>query len=75
MLYEVITLYNTYGFFALYANVDGFKYSEAEIPLNERPEIDRWIISLLNSLILEVNEAYESYEPTRAGRAISYNFV
>ena len=68
------TLYNTYGFFALYANVDGFKYAEAEIPLNERPEIDRWIISLLNSLIKEVKDAYENYEPTRAGRAIQ-NFV
>jgi len=68
------TLYNTYGFFALYANVDGFKYSETEIPVNERPEIDKWIISLLNSLIKEVKDAYESYEPTRAGRAIQ-NFV
>jgi isoleucyl-tRNA synthetase len=68
------TLYNTYGFFALYANVDGFKYQESEIPLNERPEIDRWIISLLNSLIKEVKDAYENYEPTRAGRAIQ-NFV
>jgi isoleucyl-tRNA synthetase len=65
------TLYNTYNFFALYANVDGFNYSEEEIPVNERPELDRWIISLLNSLIKEVGESYESYEPTRAGRAIS----
>lgn len=64
------TLYNTYGFFALYANVDHFTYSEAEIPVGERPEIDRWILSLLNSLIKEVTEAYEKYEPTRAGRAI-----
>lgn len=64
------TLYNTYGFFALYANVDKFTYSEAEVPVEERPEIDRWILSLLNSLILEVTEAYEKYEPTRAGRAI-----
>ncbi len=64
------TLYNTYGFFALYANVDGFKYTEKDIPVNDRPEIDRWIISLLNSLIVEVKDAYESYEPTRAGRAI-----
>lgn len=64
------TLYNTYGFFALYANVDNFSYNEAEIPVSERPEIDRWILSLLNSLILEVTEAYEKYEPTRAGRAI-----
>ncbi len=64
------TLYNTYGFFALYANVDGFSYSEKEIPLNERPEIDQWVISLLNTLIKDVKDAYESYEPTRAGRAI-----
>lgn len=64
------TLYNTYGFFSLYANVDNFSYSEPEIPVNQRPEIDRWILSLLNSLIQEVNEAYEKYEPTRAGRAI-----
>ncbi|SHI35181.1 Isoleucyl-tRNA synthetase [Tangfeifania diversioriginum] len=65
------TLYNTYNFFALYANVDGFNYSDEEIPLNERPELDRWIISLLNSLVKEVGESYENYEPTRAGRAIS----
>ncbi|WP_320110883.1 isoleucine--tRNA ligase [Draconibacterium orientale] len=65
------TLYNTYNFFALYANVDGFNYAEEEIPMEQRPEIDRWIISLLNSLIKEVGESYESYEPTRAGRAIS----
>lgn len=65
------TLYNTYSFFALYANVDNFAGNETEIPLNERPEIDRWIISLLNSLIKEVTEHYENYEPTRAGRAIS----
>lgn len=64
------TLYNTYSFFALYANVDGFKYAEEEIPLNERTEIDRWIISLLNSLVQEVEKDYENYEPTRAGRAI-----
>jgi len=64
------TLYNTYSFFALYANIDGFTYSEPEIPVNQRPEIDRWIISLLNTLIKEVNESYEDYEPTRAGRAI-----
>jgi len=64
------TLHNTYSFFALYANVDGFKYSEAEIPINERPEIDRWIISLLNTLVKEVYTDYEDYEPTRAGRAI-----
>ena len=65
------TLYNTYNFFALYANVDGFKYAEEEIPVKQRPEIDRWIISLLNSLIKEVGDSYENYEPTRAGRAIS----
>jgi len=65
------TLYNTYNFFAMYANIDGFTYSEEEIPVSERPEIDRWIISLLNSLIKEVGESYETYEPTRAGRAIS----
>ena len=65
------TLYNTYSFFALYANVDNFCYSEEEIPVNERPEIDQWIISLLNSLIKEVDEHYNNYEPTRAGRAIS----
>jgi len=64
------TLYNTYSFFALYANVDGFNYQEKEIPLDQRPEIDRWIISLLNSLIKDVDDAYNSYEPTRAGRAI-----
>ena len=65
------TLYNTYNFFALYANVDGFKFSESEIPVENRPEIDRWIISLLNSLVKEVSWCYENYEPTRAGRAIS----
>ncbi|MBN1988812.1 MAG: isoleucine--tRNA ligase [Bacteroidales bacterium] len=64
------TLYNTYSFFSLYANVDGFTYQEAEVPVAERPEIDRWIISLLNSVVKEVHDAYESYEPTRAGRAI-----
>ena len=64
------TLYNTYSFFSLYANVDGFNYSDAEVPVEKRPEIDRWILSLLNSLIKEVEDAYESYEPTRAGRAI-----
>lgn len=65
------TLYNTYSFFALYANVDKFVNQQAEIPVKDRPEIDRWIISLLNTLIKEVEECYESYEPTRAGRAIS----
>ena len=65
------TLYNTYSFFALYANVDGFCYAEPEIAINERPEIDRWIISLLNTLVKDVEEYYNTYEPTRAGRAIS----
>ncbi len=65
------TLYNTYNFFALYANIDGFSYSEEEIPMHERPEIDQWIISLLNTLVKEVGESLENYEPTRAGRAIS----
>ena len=64
------TLYNTYAFFALYANIDQFHYEEADLPLSERSEIDRWILSELNSLILNVNDAYQSYEPTRAGRAI-----
>ncbi len=65
------TLYNTYSFFALYANVDGFDYSEPDVPLNERPEIDRWILSLLNTLVKDVDGYYDAYEPTRAGRAIS----
>ncbi len=65
------TLYNTYSFFALYANLDNFTYSEAEIPLEERPEIDRWILSELNTLIKTVDEAYADYEPTKATRAIS----
>lgn len=65
------TLYNTYSFFSLYANIDGFKYEEAEIPLNERPEIDQWIISELNTLIKEVDGFYADYEPTKAARAIS----
>ncbi|MBB4801136.1 isoleucyl-tRNA synthetase [Flavobacterium nitrogenifigens] len=65
------TLYNTYSFFSLYANIDGFKYAEAEIPLNERPEIDQWIISELHTLIKFVDECYEDYEPTKATRAIS----
>lgn len=64
------TLYNTYSFFALYANIDGFTGAEKQVPVAERPEIDRWIISLLNSLVSEVSDAMESYEPTRAGRAI-----
>ena len=65
------TLYNTYSFFGLYANIDGFTYSEAEVPLEERPEIDRWILSELHTLIQVVDEAYADYEPTRATRAIS----
>lgn len=64
------TLYNTYSFFSLYANVDGFKGTEAQVPVAERPEIDRWVISLLNTLVKDVHAAYDQYEPTRAGRAI-----
>ncbi|GHT34304.1 hypothetical protein FACS189434_10220 [Bacteroidia bacterium] len=64
------TLYNTYSFFALYANVDGFSPDTEQIPVSERPEIDRWVISLLNTLIKDVTAYYEDYEPTRAGRAI-----
>ncbi len=64
------TLYNTYGFFALYANIDGFTYAEDEILVEKRPEIDRWIISKLNSLIKEVDASFNTYEPTKAGRAI-----
>jgi isoleucyl-tRNA synthetase len=64
------TLHNTYSFFALYANVDGFSYSEKEVPVSERPEIDRWILSELNTLIQKVDEAYNDYEPHRAGRYI-----
>ena len=65
------TLYNTYSFFVLYANVDGFDYSQKDVPMNERPEIDRWILSLLNTLVKDVDGYFDSYEPTRAGRAIS----
>ena len=65
------TLYNTYSFFALYANVDGFDNSAPQVPLAERPEIDRWILSLLNTLIREVDEALDDYEPTKAARAIN----
>ena len=65
------TLYNTYSFFTLYANIDNFTYSEADIPLKERPEIDRWILSELNSLIERVDAFYAEYEPTKATRAIS----
>ena len=65
------TLYNTYSFFSLYANIDGFNHSEPEVPLNERPEIDRWILSELHTLIKDVDGYYEEYEPTKAARAIS----
>jgi isoleucyl-tRNA synthetase len=65
------TLYNTYSFFSLYANIDNFNYAEAEIPLNQRPEIDRWILSELHTLINVVDDAYADYEPTKAARAIS----
>ncbi|CEN32487.1 isoleucine--tRNA ligase [Capnocytophaga cynodegmi] len=65
------TLYNTYSFFALYANIDGFTYKEEEIPLEKRPEIDRWILSELHTLIQKVDEAFADYEPTRATRLIS----
>jgi isoleucyl-tRNA synthetase len=64
------TLYNTYSFFALYANIDGFNYKEEDIEQSKRPEIDRWILSELNSLIDYVDSSYEQYEPTKAGRAI-----
>ncbi len=64
------TLYNTYGFFSLYANVDGFTYKEDDIAYNQRPEIDRWILSELNTLIQEVTKFYEAYEPTKVARAI-----
>jgi isoleucyl-tRNA synthetase len=64
------TLYNTYSFFALYANIDGFDNSQDPVPFEKRPEIDRWIISLLNSLVSDVKGYYEDYEPTKAGRAI-----
>mgnify|MGYP000958017582 FL=1 len=65
------TLYNTYSFFALYANVDGFTYSEPDVPMAERPEIDRWILSLLHSLVKDVDGYLNTYDPTRAGRAIA----
>ena len=63
-------LFQTYSFLTMYANVDGWKYEEADVPMSERPEMDRWIISELNTLIREVTECYETYEPTRAGRLI-----
>ena len=65
------TLYNTYSFFTLYTNIDGFSYEEADIPLEKRPELDRWILSELHTLINKVDKFYEAYEPTRAARAIS----
>ncbi len=65
------TLYNTYNFFALYANIDGFSYKEPEVELSQRPEIDRWILSELHSLIKSVDGFYDDYEPTKAGRAIA----
>ncbi|QHI37742.1 Isoleucine--tRNA ligase [Kordia antarctica] len=65
------TLYNTYSFFCLYANIDNFSYSEKEIPLADRPEIDRWVLSELHTLIKNVDKFYAEYEPTRAARAIS----
>jgi isoleucyl-tRNA synthetase len=64
------TLFNTYSFFALYANIDGFAYREEEVPVGKRPEIDRWILSELNTLVEEVDAAFDDYEPTRAARAI-----
>ena len=64
------TLYNTYSFFALYANIDGFTYSEADLPIEQRPEIDRWILSELNTLVKNVDNYYNDYEPTKAGREI-----
>ncbi len=66
------TLYNTYAFFALYANIDNFRYNQQEVPLEERTELDRWILSELNTLITIVDEAYDDYEPTKAGRAIAH---
>ena len=64
------TLYNTYSFFSLYANLDGFCYAEADVPADKRPEIDRWVLSELNTLVKNVDKFYEEYEPTRAARAI-----
>jgi isoleucyl-tRNA synthetase len=65
------TLYNTYAFFILYANIDGFNYSEKDIPIQKRPELDRWILSELNTLVKSVDEFFDDYEPTKAGRAIA----
>jgi isoleucyl-tRNA synthetase len=64
------TLFNTYAFFILYANIDGFAYREEEVAMEKRQEIDRWIISLLNSLVKEVDESLADYEPTKAARAV-----
>jgi isoleucyl-tRNA synthetase len=64
------TLYNTYQFFSLYANVDGFSFKEKYVPLAERPEIDRWILSSLNTVVKKVNEFMDDYEPTQAGRVV-----
>src|SRR6187399_1048066 len=64
------TLYNTYQFFALYSNVDGFSFKEKYVPLTERPEIDRWILSSLNTVVKKVNEFMDDYEPTQAGRVV-----
>ena len=66
------TLHNVYSFFALYANIDSFKFNQQAVAISERPEIDRWVLSMLNSLIKEVDEAYSDYEPTKAARAIQY---
>ena len=65
------TLYNTYSFFVLYANVDNFRDQQTQVTFDERPEIDRWILSMLHSLMKEVDQSYEAYEPTKAGRAIA----
>jgi isoleucyl-tRNA synthetase len=65
------TLHNTYNFFALYANLDGFRFEDAAIPLEERTESDRWILSRLNSLVSAVDQAYDQYEPTKAARFIT----
>ena len=65
------TLYNTYSFFSLYANIDGFYYKETDIPLDKRPELDRWILSSLYSIIAQVDEHFDNYEPTKAARLIS----
>lgn len=64
------TLYNTYNFFALYANIDGFKFEEAHVPYEKKPEIDRWALSKLNSLVKEVDASFADFEPTKAGRAL-----